>query len=88
MMTIFSHSPGAALLARLRQLAGRLQELLLVAPDEEHFEQLQLQIATLGLARDGDADEVGGLVVQTVGHVEIGFGQRIALIEIDGAFRC
>ena len=35
------------------------------------------------LALDRDAHEVGGLVVQTIGHVEIGFGQRIALVEVD-----
>ena len=83
MMRIFSHSPGAASLAALRQLARGLQELLLVAPDEEHFEELQLQIAPPGLAADGDADQVRGLVVQAVGHVEVGFGERIALVEVD-----
>ena len=30
------------------------------------------------LALDGDANQVGGLVVQTIGHVEVGFRERIA----------
>ena len=63
-----------------------VQELLFVAPYEEDFEELQFQVAAIGLAVDGDANEVGRLIVQAVGHVEIGFGQRIALIEIDRRF--
>ena len=74
---------GGRLAARIGQLARDREELLVVAPHEEHFEELELEIATIGLALDRDAHEVGGLVVQTVGHVEIGFGQRIALVEID-----
>ena len=83
MMRIFSHSPGRRVGAGLGQLARGLQELLLVAPDEEHFEELELQVAPRGFTADGDADQIGGLVVQTVGHVEIGFGERITLIEVD-----
>ena len=83
MMRIFSHSPGAASRAALRQLARGLQELLLVAPDEEHLEELELQIAARRLAADGNADEVSGLVVQTIGHVKVGLGERIALVEVD-----
>src|SRR6185437_14522850 len=49
---------GRSLGARLGQLAGGLQELLLVAPDEEDFEELQLHIPPLRLAADGDADEI------------------------------
>ena len=88
MMTIFSHSPGADSSRESDELARHREELILVAPDEEHFEKLELEIAALGLALDGDAHEIGGLVVQTIGHVEIGFGQRIALIEIDRQSRC
>ena len=86
---LLAHDDDLFPLARRRlgtgggQLARGLQELLLVAPDEEDFEELQLQIPPLGLAPDGDADEVGGLIVQAVGHVEIGLGQRVALIQVD-----
>ena len=86
MMTIFSHSPGAGFRTGVRELASDGEELLLVAPDEEHFEELELEVATIGFALDRDAHQVGGLVVQTIGHVEIGFRQRIALVEIDGGF--
>ena len=82
-MRIFSHSPGARFGAALGELARGLQELLLVAPDEEHFEKLQLQVAPVRLAADGDPDQVRGLIVQAVGHVEVGFGKRIALVEVD-----
>ena len=68
---------------RLRQLMRGSEELLLVAPDEEHFEELELRVAARRLAADGDADEIRGLVVQTVGHVEVGFGERIPLVEVD-----
>ena len=63
------------------QLARGLQEAILVAPDEEHLEQFQLQLAPIGLARDRNLHQVGGLIVQAIGHVEIRFRQRIALVE-------
>src|SRR6185312_17378449 len=44
---------------------------------------LQLEVPPLGLAPDGDADEVGGLIVQAVGHVKVRLGERVALIEVD-----
>ena len=82
MMTILSHSPAGAWSRVCRELLRGLQEGVLVAPDEVDLEQLHAQIAPLGLALERDAHEIGGLIVQAVGHVEIGFGQRIALIEI------
>ena len=63
------------------QLAGRVEEQILVAPDEIDLEQLQLQIAARRLAIDRDLHQVGGLIVQAVGHVEVGFGERVLLVE-------
>src|SRR5262249_43748500 len=68
----------------LRELTRSREELLLVAPDEEDFKKLQFQVAPVRLTADGDADEIGGLVVEPVGHVEISLGQGITLIEVDG----
>ena len=48
MMRILSHSPGRRFRARGVHLACDLQETILVAPDEEDLEQLQIQIATVG----------------------------------------
>jgi hypothetical protein len=72
-----------AFAARIAEVAGQAEEFLLVAPDEEHFEQLELEVTSAGLALNGDAHQVRRLVVQAIGHVEIGFGQRIALVQID-----
>ena len=58
-----------------------MQKLIFVAPHKEHFEQLELQIAALRFTSNGDAYQVGRLIVESVGHVKIGFRQRIALIE-------
>ncbi len=87
---LLAHDDDLLPLARLRLVARRgelargLQELLAVAPHEEHFEELEAKIATPRLALAGEADEIGGLVVETVGHVEVGFGERIALVETGG----
>ncbi len=40
-----------------------------------------------GESLQGHANQVDRLVVQAVGHVEIGLGQRIRLIEIERGFR-
>ena len=85
MMTILSHSPGGSTVARRFQSLRRLQERILVAPDEIDLQQLQPQVAPVRFALERNAHQVGRLIVQAIGHVEIGFGQRIALIEIDRA---
>jgi hypothetical protein len=54
-----------------------------VAPHDEHIEELQFQVATVGFTADGNTNQIGSLVVQAVGHVEISFSQRIALIQVD-----
>ena len=59
------------------------EEFLLLAPDEKDVQQLHAQIHPLGVALDRLLDQVCRLVVQAVGHVEIGFGQRIGLLQID-----
>ena len=33
-------------------------------------------------------DQVRSLVVQAVGHVEVGFRDGVGLVKIDGRFRC
>src|SRR5256886_2108630 len=75
--------PGRGLAAGVGQLARRLQELILVAPHEEYFEELQSQIAARGFAGDGDADQIRGLVIQAVRHVEVSLRERVALVEVD-----
>ena len=70
------------------QLAGSVEEQFPVAPHEIDFQQLELQVAPARLAIDRDLDQVGGLIVQAVRHVEVGFGERILLIEADLASRC
>ena len=72
---------GRSLVTTRRQLASELQELILVAPDEIDLEQLELQVAALRLAGNRDAHQIGRLIVQAISHVEIGLGQRIALVE-------
>ncbi len=52
-MRIFSHSPGAASARVVGQLVGAVQELFLVAPDEEDFEQFEFQIPTRRITLDG-----------------------------------
>ena len=76
---------GRRTIARRFQRLRRLQERILVAPDEIDLQQLEAQIAPVRLALERNAHQIGRLVVQTVGHVEVGLGQGIALIEIDGA---
>ena len=76
---------GGRTIARRFQALRGLQEGVLVAPDEIDFQQFEAQIAPLGLALERDAHQIGRLIVQAVRHVKIGLGQRIALIEIDGA---
>ncbi len=64
--------------ARIGEFVRALQELFLVAPDKEHLEQFQFQVTARRIACDGDANQIRGLVVQTVGHVEeVGLCQRI-----------
>ena len=86
---LFAHDDDLVPLAGGSPVAGRfqalrgLQERVLVAPDEIDFKQLQAQIAPVRFALERNSHEVGCLIIQTVCHVKIGFGQRIALIEID-----
>ncbi len=74
---------GRRTIARRLQRLGRLQKGILVPPDEIDFQQLEAQVAAVRLTLQGNAHEVGRLVVQTIGHVKIRLGQWIALIEID-----
>jgi len=77
--------PGGSPVACRFQSLCRLQESILVAPNEVDLQELQPQVAPVRLALEGNAHQVGGLIVQAVGHVKIGFGQRIALVQIDRA---
>ena len=86
MMRTLSHSPGAASIARAMQLAGSVEEQILVTPDEIDLQQLELQVAPARLAIDRDLHQVGSLIVQAVRHVEVGFGERILLIEANRGF--
>jgi hypothetical protein len=84
-MTILSHSPAGARSRVASKTLGGLQEGVLVAPDEIDFQQLQPQVAAVRLAFQCDTHQIRGLIVQAIGHVEVGFGQRIALIQVDRA---
>ncbi len=76
---------GRAVAGGIQRLRG-LQEHVLVAPDEIDLQKLQAQVPTVGLALERDAHQIGGLIVQAIGHVEIGLGQGIALVDVHGAF--
>ena len=67
-------------------MPGTIQEQFLVAPNKEDLEQLEPQIATVRLALDGNLHEIRSLVIETIGHVEVGLGQRILLVEMDSRF--
>ena len=73
-------------LARRIHLARHLEEAVAIAPDEEDLGQLQLEVAALRLALRCHLHQVGGLVVQAVGHVEVRLGQRVTRLDADGTF--
>ncbi len=83
MMTTLSQSGSALLADFVAQILGGAQERVLVAPDEEHLEQLELEVAPVRRRVERLLHELRGLIVQAVRHVEIGFGDRIGLVEID-----
>jgi hypothetical protein len=75
---------GVAVLSDLFVQALRgLEKGVLIAPNEEHFEQLELQVAAIRRCVERFLDQLGGLIVETVGHVEVGFGNGIGLVEVD-----
>ena len=48
-----------------------------VAPDKIDFAELRQIILAVGIDGECAVDQVGGLVIKAVRHVEIGFGNRI-----------
>ena len=64
MMTTLSQSESARLADFLAQALRGAQERVLVAPDEEDFEQLELQVAAIRRGFEGLLHELGGLVVK------------------------
>ena len=61
-----------------------VDECVAVTPHEVNLAELGQQVDAFGVGFERAIDQVGGLVVQAVGHVEICLGDRIALIEVDG----
>src|SRR5690606_17739972 len=65
------------------QVTRGIQERFLVAPHEVDLEQLDLEVASVGRGSQRLREQVGRLVVEAVGDVEIGLGDRVGLIEVD-----
>ena len=69
----------------LLDAACRINECVAVTPHEVDFAKLGQQVQPVSFGLEGTIDQVGGLVVEAIGHVEIGLGNRVALIEVDGS---
>jgi len=67
------------------QSACSFDERVPVAPDEINFTKFREQILVLGINFKRAVDQISGLVIQAIGHVEVRFCRRICLIEIDRA---
>ena len=71
---------------RTLQPTGCVNERVAVTPDKVDFAQLGQQVGTIRFNRQRAVDEVCGLVIETIGHMEISLGNRIRLVEIDRGF--
>ena len=71
---------------RALQAASRVDKRVAVTPDKVDFAQLGQQVGTIRFKRQRAVDEVCGLVIETIGHMEISLGNRIGLVEIDRGF--
>ena len=63
---------------------GLLEEGRLVFPDEIDLKQLEAQITPVGIVTQCPHQQFGRLVIKTIGHVELGFGNDISLVDLDG----
>ena len=61
-----------------------IDKCITVTPDEVNLAKLGQQVETLCIDLERTIDQVGGLVIKTVRHVEVGFRDRVTLIEVDG----
>jgi hypothetical protein len=57
-----------------------------VAPHEVDLAELRHQCLVAGIRLQRAVDQISGLVIETVGHVEVRFGKRIGLVEVDRRF--
>ena len=72
---------GSASQHRAQTVRG-IDERIPVTPDKVNLAKLAEEILAIGLESERTVDQIGGLVVQAVRHVEIGFGHRIGLIQV------
>jgi len=71
--------------SRLESACG-IYECIAVTPDKVDFAKLGQQVGPLWLNRQRAINEICGLIVKTVGHVEIGLCDGIGLVEINSRF--
>ena len=84
MIRTLSHSPGCASArdALISRACSRKRSRL--PQTKKISSSFSLQVPAQRFALDRELHEVGGLVVQAVGHVEVGFRERIARLDADG----
>ena len=63
------------------ELAGRIDKRVTIAPNEVDFAKLGQQVVTVRLDFQCTIDQISGLVIQTVGHMEVGLRNRVGLIK-------
>ena len=68
------------------QALCRINKQIPIAPHKVDFAQFRKKIGSFGFNLQRAINEVGRLVVKTVCHVEVSFGNRVRLIEIDRGF--
>ena len=65
---------------------GGIDKCIAIAPDEVDFAELGQQVPAARIRFKRPVDQVCSLIVKAVCHVEIGFADRIALIQINRRF--
>ena len=68
------------------KLAGQRLELLEAAPTGINLEQLDVNRQTVGILLHRFEQDFLSLRIATIGHVDIGFGNRINLVGINGSW--
>ena len=66
------------------QVGCRIDEGITIAPDEINLAELAHQRLVARVSFQCASNEVRRLIIKPVGHMEIGLGNRVGLIEIDG----
>ena len=71
---------------RAVEACSGIDECVLVTPYEVDFAQLRHQSLVGRVCFEGAVDEICSLVIKAIRHVEVCFGQRIRLVEVDSRF--